>query len=162
MVVSSGLNSRWAMVRCIYIFRGVSRTVLKIPNENTRPSVHKNHVVLQESLELSYVWNQKYFPGSNFGCERANIMDMYQGISSHHRYASLPKYVYDTDLRRHKRRRTKANNRVTKLFHTNTSSRGLRDNSLLHLERSHTAIDLGIFTLNTWLHDGRVTEYDDG
>ena len=45
--------------------------------------------------------------------------------------------------------------------HTIPYSWDLDDNFVLHLERSHATINLGIFALNTWFHDGRVAENDE-
>jgi len=56
----------------------------------------------------------------------------------------------------------KANRRVTKSFHTSTYSWELHDNSVLRFECLHTAVDLGVFALDTRLHDARVAENNDG
>ena len=56
----------------------------------------------------------------------------------------------------------KANRRVTNSFHTGTCSWELHNNSVLRFECSHTAIDLGVFTLDTRLHNARVAENNDG
>ena len=88
-------------------------------------------------------------------------MDIHQGIRLHRGCESLLIYVYDPSPGKYERKKTKTNSRVTKTLHTTTYSWDLHDNSVLHSERSHTTIDLGVFTLNTWFHDGRVTENDE-
>lgn len=57
---------------------------------------------------------------------------------------------------------TKTNHRATKSFHTSTYSWEHHDNPALHPERSHAAVDLGVFTLDTRFHDARVAENNDG
>ena len=89
-------------------------------------------------------------------------MDINQGIWLHRGCESLPKYGYDTSPGRYERERTKTNRRVTKSLHTTTYSWDLHENTVLYLERSYATIDLGVFALNTWFHDGRVAEDNEG
>jgi len=88
-------------------------------------------------------------------------MDIRQGIRLHSGCESLLKYVYNASPGSCERKRTKTNRGVTKSIHTTTYSWDLHDDSVPHLERSHATIDLGVFALNTWFHDGRVTENDE-
>lgn len=88
-------------------------------------------------------------------------MDIHQGINSHYWCSSLPN-TCDNSLRRYEHKSTKTNNRVTTSFQTSTYYWELHGNSALRLECSHTAIDLGIFALDTRFHNARVTENDEG
>lgn len=56
---------------------------------------------------------------------------------------------------------TETEHRATKSFHQHAFFGVLRQLHVLRIENSHTAINLGIFALDTRFHDARVAEDDD-
>ena len=83
----------------------------------------------------------------------ASISTTFPSKSSDHRSRYI--YMYDTGLRAYEHKSTKTNHRVTKSF---TSAPAPHDS----FECSHATIDLGVFALDPWLHNARVSEDDDG